>query len=158
MIGVRAEKKIELQVYPAMRVKPHKEGIVFVSDALLKYARPMAVLEIEKDFSKARVNRDKTSYCNDEWLRFAEDNYYLDDPEIMIFIKRLKEIDAPVPEYGGYEVGGTLNEVIGQIDLAWPSIKVGILKSDNLNQKDTLEALGWRLYSEKNPINSDAFH
>lgn len=49
----------------------------------------------------------------------------------MAVLKVLKGIGAPVPEYGGYEVGGTLNEVIGQIDLAWPSIKVGILKSDN---------------------------
>lgn len=158
IMGIRAGKQMELQVYPAMKIKPHKEGIVFVSDVLLKYARPIALLEIEKDYSSARVTRTQVSYSDDEWTRFAEDNYYLNDPEIMDLIHQLKKIGAPVPEYGGYEVGGKLNEVIGQIDLAWPSIKVGILKMDNLSQKEKLEELGWKLYNTREPIDIKAIY
>ena len=40
------KKKKEVRVYPAMWVEPHGNGIIYVSDAYIKYAKPYAVQKI----------------------------------------------------------------------------------------------------------------
>lgn len=66
MIGIKAGKQMELQVYPAMKVKPKKDGIIYISDVMLKFARPIALLEIERGFSGAKVTRTQVQYSEDE--------------------------------------------------------------------------------------------
>ena len=40
----------EVVVYPAMWVKPYKDNTVFISDAILKHAKPYAIQELEMGF------------------------------------------------------------------------------------------------------------
>lgn len=51
VIGKAGMQKV-LYVYPAMWAEPSGNGTIFVSDALLKYAKPYALQKIIDDFSK----------------------------------------------------------------------------------------------------------
>ena len=48
---VRGAKKKKVVVYPAMWNEPNDTDIVFISDAVLKYAKPYAVRRIEKEIN-----------------------------------------------------------------------------------------------------------
>lgn len=45
-----------LVVYPAMWVEPHRSGTIFVSDALIKFAKPYAVQKIIAESGNAVPN------------------------------------------------------------------------------------------------------
>lgn len=45
----------KLIVYPAMWAEPHDPNVIYVSDALLKYAKPLALEKIIGSFEQAQL-------------------------------------------------------------------------------------------------------
>lgn len=71
------------------------------------------------------------------------------EEKTLAFIDMAKDakIPAPTEEGIGYEVEGDDGEVIATVEIAWPDRKIGYLTTDQLEDKEKLEYLGWKILS-----------
>lgn len=71
------------------------------------------------------------------------------EEETLAFIDMAKNANIPAPtEDGiGYEVEGDDGEVIATIEIAWQDRKIGYLTADQLEDREVLENLGWKILS-----------
>lgn len=71
------------------------------------------------------------------------------EEETLAFTDMAKDakIPAPTEEGIGYEVEGDDGEVIATVEIAWPDRKIGYLTTDQLEDKEKLEYLGWKILS-----------
>ena len=69
------------------------------------------------------------------------------DEEAKAFARQAKGegIPAPNEDYIGYEVEGDDGEVIATIEIAWPDEKVGYMTSEQLEDKEIVERVGWHI-------------
>ena len=54
-------------------------------------------------------------------------------------------IPAPDEDYIGHEVEGDDGEVIATIEIAWPDRRIGFLTTEQADDKEKLEELGWKI-------------
>lgn len=71
------------------------------------------------------------------------------EEETLAFTDMAKDakIPAPTEEGIGYEVEGDDGEVIATVEIAWPDRKIGYLTTNQLEDKEKLEYLGWKILS-----------
>lgn len=69
------------------------------------------------------------------------------DEEAKAFATQAKDAGIPAPgeDYIGYEVEGDDGEVVATVEIAWPDEKVGYMTADQLEDKETMESLGWHI-------------
>lgn len=83
---------------------------------------------------------------DNEWNSIKE---LLFDDDAKTFAEIAKDNGAPAPNEDniGYELEGEDGEVVATIEIAWPDKKIGFLTEEQIEDKDKLEALGWRILS-----------
>ena len=91
----------------------------------------------------------------DEWTVIEE----LLFGESKDFVKKLKEVCAPVPSEDdiGIDITDKNEQVIGTIEIAWPDLKIGYLTEEQLSDKEKLEAAGWKIISTSDELDSSIF-
>ena len=73
------------------------------------------------------------------------------------FAKFAAEIGIPAPDADdiGYEIETEQGEVIATMAMAWPGRKIGFMTEDQIDDKEAVEALGWRILTADDMGNSD---
>lgn len=87
---------------------------------------------------------------SDGWTELLKSEMaQLFEEETLTFIDMAKDekIPAPTEEDIGYEVEGNDGEVVATVEIAWPDRKIGYLTADQLEDKEALEAAGWKILS-----------
>ncbi|MDZ7697617.1 MAG: DUF1998 domain-containing protein [Deltaproteobacteria bacterium] len=74
-----------------------------------------------------------------------EEIYSLAMPALGNFLKRLAKSGGSIPEVG-FEMTDETGEVIAEVELGWPDVKVAIIAEWQKDFQATLEGLGWRVY------------
>lgn len=73
------------------------------------------------------------------------------DDDSKVFVDIISDIlsgaDIPNEDDIGYEVEGENGEVIATIEIAWPSRKIGFMTADQMEDKEAVEAVGWKILS-----------
>ena len=59
---------------------------------------------------------------------------------------REEGIPAPSDDNVGYEVEDGSGEVIATVEIAWPDQKLGYMTDEQLEDKDKLQAIGWKIF------------
>lgn len=80
-----------------------------------------------------------------------------DDSKAFVEIAKTSNIPVPNEENIGYEVVGDDQEVIATIEIAWPDKKIGFMTTDQLEDKNKLEAKGWKIINLLDTANINAF-
>lgn len=68
-----------------------------------------------------------------------------DDAKAFAASAKDKGIPAPSEDDIGYEVEGDDGEVVATVEIAWPDKKVGFMTVEQMNDKETVEDLGWHI-------------
>ena len=68
-----------------------------------------------------------------------------DDAKAFAESAKSEGIPAPSEDDIGYEVTSDDGEVIATVEIAWPDRKVGFMTVDQMEDKATIEALGWHI-------------
>lgn len=108
-------------------------------------ALPITVLD--DDSSDEAVVDTSTA---DGWSEILKSEMaQLFEEETLTFIEMAKEarIPAPLEDHIGYEIEGDDGEVIATVEIAWPDKKIGYLTVEQLEDKEVLEAAGWKILS-----------
>ena len=63
-------------------------------------------------------------------------------------------IPAPEEEYVGYEVPGKNDETIATLEFAWPDRKIAFMTEEQLNDREVMEKLGWRILSQHDSVDA----
>ena len=73
---------------------------------------------------------------------------YLFDDASKAFANAAREegIPAPSDDNVGYEVEDGSGEVIATVEIAWPDQKLGYMTDEQLEDKDKLQAIGWKIF------------
>ena len=63
-----------------------------------------------------------------------------------------KEISVPVPSEDniGYEIVDANDMVVGEVTIAWPEKKIGLITTEMAESKPQLEELGWKVFDATN--------
>jgi len=69
------------------------------------------------------------------------------DEDAKAFAEQARDAGIPAPneDYIGYEVEGDDGEVIATVEIAWPDEKVGFMTAEQLEDKEKLENMRWRI-------------
>ncbi len=83
---------------------------------------------------------------DDAWDAIKE---LLFDDDAKTFVKFAKDAGVPVPDedHIGYEVEGDGGEVVATVEIAWPDRCVGFMTVEQIEDKEKLEKLGWKILS-----------
>ena len=79
-----------------------------------------------------------------EWDAIKE---ILFDDEAKAFVDYAKGAGIPVPDEDniGFEVEGNSGEVIATVEIAWPDKHVGFMTADQVEDKEKLQDMGWKI-------------
>jgi DEAD/DEAH box helicase domain-containing protein len=88
------------------------------------------------------------------WLETLEQ---IIDDSILAFAKKCIELDIPQPSSVGYELVGDNGEIIGEAELAWVSLKIVLLTSEQGEGEDTFISEGWRVIKVNDEITQSFF-
>lgn len=79
-----------------------------------------------------------------EWDAIKE---ILFDNEAKAFVDYAKGAGIPAPDEDniGFEVEGNSGEVIATVEIAWPDKHVGIMTADQVENKEKLQDMGWKI-------------
>lgn len=93
--------------------------------------------------------------ADDAWAEIIE---LLFDDEAKAFVEVVKSlgITAPTADDIGYELTGDDGEVVATIEIAWSEKKIGFMTTEQLEDKDTVEALGWKIVNAIDVVDSTA--
>ena len=80
-----------------------------------------------------------------EWDEVMEMTAYSDEV-VHELINYAKENSLPIPEIG-YEVTGSDDRVLGEIETAWTDRKIGYITEEYQDIAETLKTMGWTLVS-----------
>ncbi len=71
------------------------------------------------------------------------------DDDAKTFVKLAKDAGVPAPDedHIGYEVEGDDGEVVATVEIAWPDRRVGFMIVEQVEDKEKLEKLGWKILS-----------
>lgn len=71
------------------------------------------------------------------------------DDDAKTFVKLAKDAGVPAPDedHIGYEVEGDDGEVVATVEIAWPDRRVGFMTVEQVEDKEKLEKLGWKILS-----------
>ena len=78
----------------------------------------------------------------------------------LLFDDKAKEFASKLKDKGikpgepGYELADESGEVLATIELAWPDKKIGFLTEEQCEDKDKLQALGWRIIDTADNIDT----
>jgi hypothetical protein len=70
---------------------------------------------------------------------------------------KLRDLRIAAPDEVGYELTDTTGEVIAAMELAWTALKIGFVTSDQLGDKEKLEARGWKVLTASEEIDVALF-
>ena len=85
-----------------------------------------------------------------EWDEVMEMTAYSDEV-VHKLINYAKENSLPIPEIG-YEVTGSDDRVLGEIETAWTDRKIGYITEEYQDIAETLKTMGWTLVSSVDEI------
>ena len=125
-----------LVVYPAMWVEPHRSGTIFVSDALIKFAKPYAVQKIVAESGNAlpnlfmNYNGGSVSVHSDTKDSGWQEQLMYISEEAQAVVNKLIAAHIPAPDIVGYELEDVNGASIGEAELAWLNCKVVCLLSE----------------------------
>lgn len=127
------------QFYNMMQFSDEFVGVSSVGMMQMDYLE-LPVTSAEIDVSAEENLKD----VNEAWDGVME---LLFDEEAKAFARQAKGegIPAPNEDYIGYEVEGDDGEVIATIEIAWPDEKVGYMTSEQLEDKEIVERVGWHI-------------
>ena len=79
-----------------------------------------------------------------EWDAIKE---ILFDNEAKAFVDYAKGAGIPAPDEDniGFEVEGNSGEVIATVEIAWPDKHVGFMTADQMEDKEKLQDMGWKI-------------
>lgn len=80
-----------------------------------------------------------------------------DDARTFVDMAKAANIPAPLEEHIGYEVEGADGEVIAAVEIAWPEKMLGFMTEDQLEDKEKLAAVGWKIFSVLDAADSEIF-
>ena len=93
--------------------------------------------------------------ADDAWAEIIE---LLFDDEAKAFVEVVKSLGIPAPAADdiGYELTGDDGEVVATIEIAWSEKKIGFMTTEQLEDRDTVEALGWKIVNAIDVVDSTA--
>ena len=149
-------------VYPAMWVEPRREGTIFVSDVMIKYAKPYAV---EKIVTEAAIPFKANPQKNDRVRVTVEskiDNNWLEqiqyvNPVAKEMVNKLISEGINAPDIVGYELEDHSGVSVGEAELAWLEDKVVYLTPQQETYKETFVDAGWRVLTNSSTNLMDSF-
>lgn len=152
-----------LVVYPAMWVEPHRSGTIFVSDALIKFAKPYAVQKIIAESGNAvpnlfdndsEVSNSAHSDTNDPG--WQEQLMYISQ-DAQSIVNKLIAAHIPAPDIVGYELEDMSGASVGEAELAWLNCKVACVLPEQLDSKEAFIRAGWTVITEDTVIDPSVF-
>ena len=94
--------------------------------------------------------------ADDVWAEIIE---ILFDDEARAFVEVVKSLGIPAPATDdiGYELTGDDGEVVATIEIAWPEKKIGFMTTEQLEDRDAVEMLGWKIVNAIDVVDSKSF-
>lgn len=94
--------------------------------------------------------------ADDVWAEIIE---ILFDDEAKAFVEVVKSLGIPAPATDdiGYELTGDDGEVVATIEIAWPEKKIGFMTTEQLEDRDAVEMLGWKIVNAIDVVDSTSF-
>ena len=109
-----------------------------------------SVLPAEMDLPQAR----KHEQTADAWKDTLEQ---ILDESTLSFANKCIEIGIPEPSSVGYELVGKNEEVIGEAELAWVSLKIALLTHEQVECEDAFVSDGWRILKAEDELSQSLF-
>lgn len=97
---------------------------------------------------------DAPADANSAWENIRE---LLFDNEAIDMATKLYNLGIAAPDEVGYELTDTSGEVLATIELAWTEIKIGFITEDQAQDKEKLEASGWKVFTVSDEIDVTLF-
>ena len=102
---------------------------------------PTDYFELAKNSNTVNLDSNISSWNSIKELLFEDD--------AIEFVNILKSFDIPVvnEENIGYEVISNNGAVLGTIEIAWPEKQLGFMTEEQLEDRNSVEKLGWKIFS-----------
>ena len=139
-----AESSVEVVVRHPFVHSPDGAGLQ-MSSYLLKAAPPTAWSEIKRRLTSAEMVRE-TAPSGPAPKTINESLLDVVDPLCRDLLMELLQLEIEPPVVG-YEVLGPKKCVCGELEIAYPGLKLGLCLEDEAELAPILEAEGWRLFS-----------
>lgn len=91
---------------------------------------------------------------NDTWGKVRE---LLFDDEAIEMATKLRDLGIAAPDEIGYELINSSGEVIATIELAWTMQKIGFITDEQSEDKEKLDAIGWKVFTVSDEIDVTIF-
>lgn len=125
------------QFYNVMQFSREFIAVSFVGMTQMDYLALPIVLNADVDLAESPMS-------GNSWNMIKE---LLFDDEAKAFVDMVKEQRMPVPSEDniGFEVEGDNGEVVATIEIAWPDGKVGFMTAEQMEDKEKVQAMGWKI-------------
>lgn len=95
-----------------------------------------------------------TEITQDEWDEVIS---LLFDEETKGFANKLRNLGIQAPDEVGYELTNASGEIIATIELAWTKRRIGFLTEEQIGDKSSLVAMGWKILELNGDIDLSLF-
>lgn len=79
-----------------------------------------------------------------------------DDAKAFVEIAKEAGFPAPSEDGIGYEVEGDNGEVVAMVEIAWPDRRIGFMTQEQVEYREKLEQLGWKIMTILDAVDIDA--
>ncbi len=114
----------------------------------------MAYIALPVDQATAHSIDIAPAEAGDKWGSIRE---LLFDDEAIDMASQLRDLGIAAPDEVGYELIDASEEVIATIELAWTVQKVGFVTEEQFEDKEKLEAIGWKIFTASDGIDLKLF-
>ncbi len=114
----------------------------------------MAYIALSVGQTTAQPTDNAPTDANDTWGNIRE---LLFDDEAIDMATKLQESGIDAPDEVGYELTDISGEVLATIELAWTEKKIGFITEVQAEDKEKLEANGWKVFSASDEVDVTFF-
>ncbi len=144
------EKK--LIVYPAMWKEPKDPEVIFISEVLIKHAKPYAINKLTESFKLApgRIVPEISPMLPPKtWKDVCS---LIFDDASRAYAEKLSIVDVPIPDVVGYEFIDTRGVVIAEAEMVWQNQKIAFLTEEQKTYAEDIQKQGFTVIDKSTPI------